>query len=70
VVGEAFEADDCDARCCELDRERQTVEPAADFDDQRGVRIGERELFEACGHALDEELHGGEGYRLGGSQVR
>jgi hypothetical protein len=38
-----------DATCGELDRERQAVKPPANLDDQRGVRIGQREVCDDLG---------------------
>ena len=66
--GKAFDAEHLDARCGELDRQRQAVEPPANLDDQRGVRIGQREVFDDRGYTLDEQLHGGESRRLRGGQ--
>ena len=40
----------------------------ANLDDRRGVRIGQREVFDDRGYALDEQLHGGESRRLRGRQ--
>jgi len=68
--GKAFDAERLDTRCGELDRQRQAVEPPANRDDQRGVRIGQREVFDDRGYSLDEELHGGEIRRFGGGQLR
>ena len=66
--GKAFDPEHLDARCGELDRQRQAVEPPTNLDDQRGVRIGQREVFDDRGHALDEQLHGRESRRLRGGQ--
>ena len=63
--GKAFDPQHLDARCGELDRQRQAVKPPADLDDQGGVRIGQREVFDDRGYPLDEQLHGGENLRLG-----
>ena len=68
--GKAFDPKHLDARRGELDRQRQAVEPPANLDDQRGVRIGQREVFDDRGDTLDEQLHGGESCRLGGRQSR
>jgi hypothetical protein len=54
--------------CGELDRERQAVKPPANLDDQRGVRIGQREVFDDLGYTLDEQLRGGENSHLRGRQ--
>ena len=64
--GEAFDPERLDARRGELDRERQAVKPSANLDDQRGVRIGEDEVFDDGRCTFDEQLHGGKGRRLGG----
>ena len=66
--GKAFDPKHLDARRGELDRQRQAVEPPANLDDRRGIRIGQREVFDDRGDAFDEQLHGGEGSRLGGRQ--
>jgi hypothetical protein len=50
----AFDPKHRDATCGELDRERQAVKPPANLDDQRGVRIGQREVFDDLGYTLDE----------------
>ena len=63
---EAFYAEHPDARCGELDRQRQAVEPPANRDYQWGVGIGKREVFDNRGYTLDEELHGGESRRFRG----
>jgi hypothetical protein len=57
-----------DATCGELDRERQAVKSLVNLDDQRGVRIGQREVFDDLGYTLDEQQHGGKSRRLGGRQ--
>ena len=57
-----------DATCGELDRERQAVKSLVNLDDQWGVRIGQREVFDDLGYTLDEQLHGGKSRRLGGRQ--
>ena len=66
--GKAFDPEHLDARGGKLDRQGQTVEPLANLNDQRGVRVGQREVFDDRGDALDEQLHGGKGRRLGGRQ--
>ena len=66
--GKAFDPKHLDARGGELDGQRQAVKPAANLDDQRGVRVGQREVFDGRSHALDEQLHGGKSRRLGGRQ--
>ena len=66
--GEAFDPKRRDARGGELDGQRQAIKPATNLGDQRGVRVGQREVFDDRSHALDEQLHGGEGRRLGGRQ--
>jgi len=45
------------------------VEPPANLADQRGVRIGQREVLDDRIDALDEQLHGRKGSRLGGRQA-
>jgi hypothetical protein len=59
--GQALEAKHLVARCGELDRERQAVEPTAYFDHQRGALVGQHEVFDDRGHTLDEKLHDREG---------
>ena len=66
--GKAFDPEHLDARRGELDGQRQAVEPPANLGDQRGVRIGQREVFDDRGYTLDEQLHGGESRRLRGRQ--
>ncbi len=46
------------ARGGELDRQRQTVEPAADLADRPAVVLGEREVVSRLLRALCEELNG------------
>src|SRR6516162_1830948 len=67
---QALDPEHLDARCGELDRQWQSVKPPANLDDCRGVRIGQREIFDNGSDTLDEQLYRGEGGRLGGCQSR
>ena len=59
-----------DARRGELDRQRQPIEPLANRSDERGVRVGQRKVFDNRGDALDKQLYRGETRRLSGRQTR
>jgi hypothetical protein len=67
--GKSFDAKHLDARCGELDRQWQAVKPPANLDDQRGIHIDQREVFDGRGDTLDEQLNSGESRRLGGRQI-
>jgi len=56
---QAFDPKHLDARCSEFDSQRQAVKPAANLNYRRGIRIGQREVFDDRSHALNEQLHGG-----------
>ena len=64
----ALKSKHLDARCGELDRQRQAIEPTAKFEHQLSILVGQREIFDDRGHPLDEQLHGRKGRRLGGRQ--
>jgi hypothetical protein len=68
LCGEAFDPEHLDARCGELDRQRQAIEPPANLADKRGVRIGQREVLDDRVDTLDEQLHSRESSRLSGRQ--
>lgn len=53
-----------DARRGELDRERNPVQPSADFGDPRSVRIAQLEFAQRCRRALYKELNRREPQRL------
>src|SRR5476649_402291 len=53
----------------EFDRKRYAVELTADFRDDSGILVAQREVLGTCGNALDEKLHCREFQGLGGREV-
>jgi hypothetical protein len=59
-----------DASRRQLDRQCNSVEPAADIGDNRRICVAQLELIQARRDALDEELDGRKAQRLGCSERR
>ena len=60
---------DADTRRCQLERERDTVEPATNLQSRRHVRIGEGEPIHRRHRALVEQLHGRVAQRIAGGEI-
>jgi hypothetical protein len=60
VRREAVDPESLDARCRELDRQRNPVELSANFGYDWGVRVPQLELVQAPRYTLDKQLNGRE----------
>jgi hypothetical protein len=53
---ELFSAQELEPGGCQLDRQGDAVQLAADIDDERDVRLGQAEVGRGRGGAVDEEM--------------